>query len=94
MGRSTKARVFYCMLALVGLALMAACNRTPVERITVDELKDMMGRPDVTIIDVRLSADSSDDKQVIKGAVRESPNVVTRWMGKYPKDRTYVFYCA
>lgn len=54
----------------------------------------MLGRPDVTVIDVRHADDVVKDPGKIEGASREDPNAVRRWMGKYPKERIYVFYCA
>jgi hypothetical protein len=30
----------------------------------------------------------------IKGAVREEPDKIDSWMGKYGNDKTLVFYCA
>jgi hypothetical protein len=64
------------------------------DRISVAQLKDMLGRHDVIIVDVRdpISWDKSDSK--IRGAVRENPEELTAWVNKYPKDKTIVFYCA
>jgi len=65
-----------------------------IPRMTKEDLKGMLGKPDVVIIDVRAHADWKGSQQKIKGAVREDPKKVASWMGKYPKDRTLVFYCA
>jgi hypothetical protein len=64
------------------------------ERITVNQLKEMLGRPDVVIVDVRdpISWDKSDQK--IQGAVREDPENLAAWTSKYPKDKTIIFYCS
>ena len=64
------------------------------DRITVAQLKEMFGRHDVIIVDVRdpISWDKSDSK--IRGAVRENPENLAAWVNKYPKDKTIVFYCT
>jgi hypothetical protein len=63
-------------------------------RITADQLKAMLGRPDVLIVDVRdpISWDKSNGK--ILGAVREDPDNLAAWSSKVPKDKTIVLYCA
>ena len=63
-------------------------------RMTKDELKAMMGNPDLVIIDVRLGKDWTDSDLKIKGAVREEPEAFESWAKKYPKDKTLVFYCT
>jgi hypothetical protein len=63
-------------------------------RITADQLKAMLGRPDVLVVDVRdpISWDKSNGK--IPGAVREDPDNAAAWSSKVPKDKTIVLYCA
>ena len=65
-----------------------------IPRMTKEELKGTLGKPEVIIIDVRANADWSGSKLKIKGAVRQDPRKVTSWMDKYPKNKTIVFYCA
>jgi len=65
-----------------------------VKRITIEELKGMLGTPDLVIVDVRRDGDWKSSKVKIKGAVREDQDKVDAWMSKYPKDKTLVFYCA
>ncbi len=65
-----------------------------VPRMKKDELKAMLGNPDVVILDVRLESDWKDDHLKIKGAIREDPGSVKSWAGKYSKDKTLVLYCA
>ena len=65
-----------------------------VKRMSIQELKGMLGNPDLVIVDVRRGGDWTSSKVKIKGAVREDPEKVDTWMSKYPKDRTLVFYCA
>ncbi len=74
------------------LAVCTCANDVP--RMTVDELKAMLDRPDIRIVDVRASSGWEKSKAKIKGAVREDPGAVEAWMGKYSKGGTIVLYCA
>lgn len=65
-----------------------------VPRMTREELKGMLGSPNLVIIDVRANVDWLGSPLQIKGAVREDPKKVNSWMDKYPKDKTLVFYCS
>jgi rhodanese-related sulfurtransferase len=78
---------------------MAGAFTTPVRaaeapRIKKDELKAMLGDSDLVILDVRAQSDWKGGDSKIKGAVREDPESVKSWAGKYSKDKTFVLYCA
>ncbi len=84
-------------MMLILMAFGACSTVAPfgsVPRITKEELKAMLGKPDVIIVDVRADKDWTDSDLKIKGAVRESPQAIESWASKYPKDKTLVFYCA
>lgn len=70
----------------------AAAGEVP--RMTKEELKSLMEDAQVVIIDVRTGWDWNESKLKIKGAVRENPQDVESWAGKYDKSKTYVLYCA
>ena len=63
-------------------------------RMTKEELKAMLGNPNLIIIDVRYGKDWTDSDLKIRGAVREDPEAFDSWANKYPKDKTLLFYCA
>ncbi|MCU0597089.1 MAG: hypothetical protein MUC98_16735 [Desulfobacterota bacterium] len=65
-----------------------------VKRMTIEELKGLLGSPDLVIIDARRDGDWKLSKVKIKGAVREDLDNVPSWMNKYSKDKILVFYCA
>jgi rhodanese-related sulfurtransferase len=66
-----------------------------VEKMSKEELKAMLGKPELVVIDVRQAADLAKSNQKIKGAVREDPKQeVKSWAAKYPRDKTIVLYCA
>jgi len=95
----TKLRFMPCWIGLVALLLIVAfigqALAKEVPRMSKEELKGLMGKPDVIIIDVRAKGDWEDSKEKIQGAVREDPNKSTNsWANRYPKDKTLVFYCA
>jgi rhodanese-related sulfurtransferase len=62
--------------------------------MTKEELRAMLGNPNLVVIDVRYGRDWTDSDLKIKGAVREDPGAIDSWANKYPKDKTLVFYCA
>ena len=64
------------------------------KRMTIEELKGMLGNPDLVIVDVRRDGDWNSSAIKVKGALREDPEKMDTWMSKYPKDKTLVFYCA
>ena len=79
---------------LMVLAWVPSSWGADVPKITKEDLKAILGTPDVIIVDVRTNAGWNESKLKIKGAVREDPTQATLWTAKYPKDKTLVFYCA
>ena len=90
------------MLALlVGLIAFAAVCGAPqgarsadAPKMTKEELKGLLGNPDVAVLDVRTGGDWRRSDRKIAGAVRENPNDVDSWADKYPKGKTIVLYCS
>jgi hypothetical protein len=60
--------------------------------ISKDQVKALLGSPDMTLIDMRFGRDWTDATLKIKGAVREDPMKPGMWIDKYPKDKVLVFY--
>ena len=85
-------------ISILGLALLMAFSfpslAVDVPRMTKEELKGMLGKENVVIIDVRSEIDLDKSHLKIQGAVIEDPGKVDTWMAKYPKDKTLVFYCS
>jgi len=84
------------LVAGLAITLNAQALVTPdnVPRMSIEELKQQMGSPNLIIIDVRTSHDWEESKAQIKGAIREEPAETDSWMSRYPTDKTLVFYCA
>ena len=79
-----------CGQATVGLT----DGSDEIARISVDQVKKLLGRPDTVIIDVRTHRNWWRSSKKIPTAVREDPAKVDQWREKYPKDHTLIFYCS
>ena len=89
-------------MVLAGVLILSALGcmqrwsskeKTPL--MTKEELRTMLGSPNLTVVDVRIEDEWKKSELKIQGAVRENPeNHVRTWADKYPKDRTLVFYCS
>jgi len=73
---------------------VTSAKSADVPRMTNDELKALLGNPDLIILDVRRDSDWNGSDSKIKGAVREDPHDIESWANKYSKDKTLVLYCA
>ena len=85
------------LLLCAGLLFVAvpdgsAAEGDAVPRITKEELKGLLGSPDLVVLDVRLGGEAAPSR--IPGAVFEDPEKVGAWALRYPKYRTIVLYCA
>jgi hypothetical protein len=87
-----------CMvMAFMVLGIWAATAvALDVPRISKEELKSMLGNPELVVIDVRTFFDLKMSVKQIKGAVREDPDPtkVKSWAKKYSKEKTIILYCA
>jgi predicted sulfurtransferase len=75
----------------------AADDKIPfpeVPRITKEQLKEMLGKPDVVIIDARPVEQWKYSDQLIPGSAHEDPLMVESWARKYDKTKRIVIYCA
>jgi hypothetical protein len=79
------------VIAIFGISLVPA-RAVEVPRISIDELRTMLGNPDVLIIDVRAPGSWEASERKISGAIREGPKDVESWAEKYRKDMTVVLY--
>ena len=82
-------------VVLVLLALVYGLARADdTHTMTKEQLRPLLGKPDVIVIDVRTNYDWDNSKAKIPGALREEGMKFASWMNKYPKDKTLVLYCA
>jgi len=96
-GFAARARWFF-LASLLSLVLLDAGATSPAETqapiMTKEELRALLGRPDLVVIDVRLEEQWKFSNRKIPGALHENPLAPDNWIAKLPKDKTIVFYCA
>lgn len=91
-----KYRILAVVLSFIILGMLTRMAwAEEVARMGKEELKSMLGNPEVVIIDVRARGDWDNSKVKIQGAMREDPDRnVKSWAEKYSKDKTVILYCA
>jgi rhodanese-related sulfurtransferase len=92
-GKSLRILAAGLVLALIGMSAVAAMA-TEASRMSKEDLKAMLGDPDLVILDVRLGRDWGESERTITDAIRENPKEFESWADKYSKDKTIVLYCA
>ena len=73
-------------------AIGVAAGTEEIPRMTKEELKPLLGSPEVVVLDVRLEWGNAPTK--IAGAVHENPQKVDEWSPKFPKGKKIVLYCS
>jgi hypothetical protein len=73
----------------------AADDKIPfpeVPRITKEQLKELLGKSDLVIIDARPVEQWKYSDQMIPGTAHEDPLTVDSWAQKYDKNKRIVIY--
>jgi rhodanese-related sulfurtransferase len=65
-----------------------------VPRISTEELNNILGTPDLVLLDSRIAKDWRKSDKKIVGAIRVDPHDVSSWAGDYSKDQKIVIYCS
>ena len=81
-------------VSLAFLAVGSLSFAQEAKRMTKEELKAMLGSPDLVVMDVRTGKDWTGSEKKIKGALREDPRKLDEWAAKFDKGKTVVLYCA
>ena len=90
-----KKTTYYVILPLVMLLTgISMSDAKDVPIMTKEELKAQLDSSDVMILDVRKGKDWKSSEFKIKGASRANPKELDKWAETYPKDKTFVLYCA
>jgi predicted sulfurtransferase len=63
-----------------------------VPRLTKEQVKDMLGKPDVVIVDIRFIKQYEQSDSRLPGAVFVQPENFDEFVKNFPKQRTYIFY--
>jgi len=91
-----KSYLFVILLSFLAMTIGSAApvKAADVQRMEKDALLGILNEPDVIVLDVRTGSDWNASDLKIRGAIREDPYTVKKWMKNYPKDKRLVFYCA
>lgn len=90
--QNSKFLILTVFLALIMLGVAETPTEHKAPRMTKEQLKPLLGRSDLVVIDVRLDEQWRFSNRKIKGAIHENPAVPETWMDKYGNDKTIVFY--
>lgn len=82
------------VLTAIWMLACSVVSAADAPRMSTEELKGLLGNPDVIILDVRTGGDWDASDSKITGANRETKENFENWADKYPKDKTLVLYCA
>lgn len=84
------------VLAYLAMAITMGQTATAADipRMTKEDLKAKLDTPHLVIVDVRAGTDWKASEMKIKGAVRGDPQDIESWAKQFPKDTTFVVYCA
>jgi 3-mercaptopyruvate sulfurtransferase SseA len=85
------------LAALLSLVALAGYSAPPssveqVPRLTKEAVKEMLGKPDVVIVDIRYIKQYEQSDKRIPGAVFVQPEDFDEFAKNYPKQRTYILY--
>ncbi|MFT5697701.1 MAG: rhodanese-related sulfurtransferase [Desulforhopalus sp.] len=81
------------LVLLFSLFLASPLVAGSVQIMDKDELKALLGSDNLVILDVRTGRDWSSSEFMVQDAIRVDGKDLTV-AEKYPKDNTFVFYCA
>jgi hypothetical protein len=70
----------------------AAVPFPEISRLSKEQAKAMLGKPDVVLLDCRPEEQWRFSDTKLPGAVHEDPMNVEAWAGKYSKDKTMIIY--
>lgn len=82
------------LLIFFSASFLIASDINEVPRISVDQVKQLLGKPETVIIDVRKFRNWWRSGKKILTAVREDPSRVAEWADKYTMNQTLIFYCT
>ncbi len=63
-----------------------------VPRVTKEEVKALLGKPDVVLLDCRPDEQWRTAEQKLPGAIHENPLKVSSWASKYSKESKIIIY--
>ena len=93
-GNILKSTLLAVTLGALILVFTTPIQAAKVPLMTIAELQQKLGDPQVIVLDVRTGQDWTSSEFMIKGAERVDPYKFKEWSNKYAKDKILVLYCA
>jgi hypothetical protein len=87
------AGLFICYFVIIP-CVWSAAHAADVERVTKEQLKEMIEKKNPIIVDVRLEKHWKNSPYKIKGAIRGNPEAFQSWSDTHPKTSILILYCA
>lgn len=79
---------------LMGVFLALVCVHATTEKVVCcEEVKSLLKRPDVVVIDLR-RGESESGSLTVPHSIREDPANVPSWACKYSRNATILLYCS
>lgn len=92
MTRTAQAIVGMTVCTVFLLTILSLAVAADVPTMTKEELKALLEKGDVIVLDVRSGRDWKSSEFMIQKAVREDPGTVASWAKNYAKEKTLVLY--
>ena len=90
-----KWKMFFGLIFLLQFVFtMPVYGEDEIPRISTEELKSILGTPDLILLDSRIVKEWRKSDRKIVGAIRVDPHDVSSWAGDYSKDQKIVVYCS
>ena len=80
------------LLILGHAAWLNASDTKGAPRISAEQVRQLLDKPDTVIIDVRKPRNWWRSSKKILTAVREDPSTVDQWASKYTQNQSLIFY--
>jgi len=95
MKRRTAVYAGMLIMAMMGLLFASAgWTSDSAPRIAKEEVKALLGNPNILILDARTGSSWSGSDRKIKGAVRVDPHDVSSWIKGVPREKKLIVYCS
>lgn len=83
------------IMALASIHILPAASFSgDTNKMEKQELKNLLGNPDIVLIDARKMVDWTNSEEKIPGAIRRDPYYVSTWAQKFSKYKKLVIYSA
>lgn len=93
--RQAATKTLFWVISLCLLpTIFGGCVSTTLRRVQPADLKSMLGKEGVVVIDARTNREWNKSDMKIEGAVHNDPLDVPSWSGKYRDKKLIILYCS